>query len=149
MNMYIYIWSEGHVVNSKWTGYVIVRVMVFNAAFDNISIIDGGKFYWWRKPEYPEKTTHLSQVTDKLYHNVASSTPRLSGVRTHDISGDRHWLHRLDSNKSNSHTITTTAFPQMYIWVNDWLLFNTKLAILNYIMARTSYISRLTCLIRS
>ena len=25
----------------------------------------GGQFYWWRKQEYPEKTTDLSQVTDK------------------------------------------------------------------------------------
>jgi hypothetical protein len=28
----------------------------------------GGHFYWWRKPEYPVKTIHLPQITDKLYH---------------------------------------------------------------------------------
>jgi hypothetical protein len=27
-----------------------------------------GQFYLWRKPEYPEKTTDMSQVTDKLDH---------------------------------------------------------------------------------
>jgi len=32
------------------------------------------QFYWWRKPEYPEKTTDLSQVTDKLSHNIVLST---------------------------------------------------------------------------
>ena len=50
--------------------------MVFNATFNNISV-RGGQFYLWRKPEYAEKTTDLSQVTDKtLSHNAASSTPR-------------------------------------------------------------------------
>jgi hypothetical protein len=28
----------------------------------------GVKFYWWREPEHPEKTTDLSPVTDKLHH---------------------------------------------------------------------------------
>ena len=28
----------------------------------------GDQFYWWRKPEYPEKTTDLSQATDKFDH---------------------------------------------------------------------------------
>ena len=28
----------------------------------------GSQFYWWRKPEYQEKTTGLLQANDKLYH---------------------------------------------------------------------------------
>jgi hypothetical protein len=45
--------------------------MVFNATFNNISAIS-----WWsvlllEEPEDPEKTTDMSQVTDKLSTNNA------------------------------------------------------------------------------
>ena len=33
-----------------------------------IMIYRDGQFYWWGKLEYPEKTTDLSQGTDKPYH---------------------------------------------------------------------------------
>ena len=49
-----------------------------------------GQFYWWRKPEYPEKTTDLPQVTDKLYHCVVLSTSHLGGIRTHNFSDDMY-----------------------------------------------------------
>ena len=43
------------------------RFMVFKAIFNNISVICGCQFFWWRKPECAKKTTDLLQVTDKVY----------------------------------------------------------------------------------
>ena len=31
-------------------------------------IYNGDQFEWWRKPEYPERTTDHGQATGKLYH---------------------------------------------------------------------------------
>jgi hypothetical protein len=45
----------------------------------------------WRSVLLVEKITDLSQVTDKLLsHDIVSSTPRLSVIRTHYVGGDRH-----------------------------------------------------------
>ena len=52
----------------NWFDLVWFSCMVFNVISTIFQLYRGGQFYCWRKPEYLEKTTDLSQVTDKLYH---------------------------------------------------------------------------------
>ena len=60
-----YIESD-QVYTLKCFRFGLVLFMAFNATFNNISVI-----LWWSAlsvEEFTEKTTDLSQVTDKLYH---------------------------------------------------------------------------------
>ena len=45
-----------------------VTAMVFNATFNNVSVISWRSVLFVKENEYPEKTTDLSQVTEKRYH---------------------------------------------------------------------------------
>jgi hypothetical protein len=54
-----------------------------------VQLYRGSQFHWWRKPEYLEKTTELSQVTDKL-SVLYQIHLAISGIQTHNVSGDRH-----------------------------------------------------------
>jgi hypothetical protein len=69
-------------------------VVVFNATLNNISVIS------WRSVLSVEETgvpgeNHRPFASNRQTssHNIVSNTPRLSEVRTHNISGDKGILH--------------------------------------------------------
>jgi hypothetical protein len=56
--------------SSSQTGFNLVKELLYRYS----------QFYWWRNPEYPEKTTDLSQVIDKLDHIMLCQRVSLEGM---------------------------------------------------------------------
>jgi hypothetical protein len=93
---------------SEW----FVCLVVFNATINNNR---GGQFDWWRKPEYPEKTTDLSHVIDKLYHIMLYTSPWSRFELTASVVIGTGCI---GSCKSNFYTITATMVPLPCKWIS-------------------------------
>jgi hypothetical protein len=72
-----FILDRGHIDNAHVCGNPIIclhvtrldfQLLVFNATFSNIQLYYGDQLKWWKKPDYPERTTDHGQATGKLYH---------------------------------------------------------------------------------
>jgi len=68
--------------------------MVFNTTFNNISVLSWQSVLLVEESGVPgENHWPAASHWQTWSHNVVSSTPRLGGIWTHNVSGDRHWLH--------------------------------------------------------
>jgi hypothetical protein len=65
--------------------------MVFNTTFNNTSVISWQLVLLAEESRVPgENHRPAVSLSQTLSHNAVSSTPHLSGVGTHNFSGDRY-----------------------------------------------------------
>jgi len=92
------------------SGRGLVWFMVFNATFNNISVISRRAVLLVGKTRVPtEDNRHVASHWQTLLHNVVSNTP-WAGFELTTFSGGRHWLH-----KAKYHTITTLTRGRLIV----------------------------------
>jgi hypothetical protein len=113
--------------------------MVSCATFNNISVISWRLVLLVEEIGVPrEDHRPVASHWQTLSHNVVSSTPRLSGVRTHKALIAQVVVNPTGSCKSNYHTITTkTATVQMLINVKRIRKGQSRIIFVLYLLSIT------------
>ena len=87
-----YWWQKSDIWSEASYRYPILWEAFFNPSDSYFLFAEEWGYHKWA-------LAHSSSCSELVYwqtlsHNVVSSTPRLNRIWTHNVSGDRHWLHR-------------------------------------------------------
>ena len=94
----------------------------------------GSEFYWQKKLECPEKTTHLRKSLRNLSHKVVTSTPR----HQRDSNSQRFWRNALIADVEQEwltlleHLHSPSVFSGVYVLVFCVILCRSLFVLLSY-----------------
>ena len=94
-NIWLIRWPNSSRIKLK--GITFSHIEFFNPYMKHTNIIEGlWVGLWWLTPLstiFPLYRCGHFHWWHTISHNLVASTPRIRGVQTHNVSGNRHWLY--------------------------------------------------------